>query len=68
MPPEAKGDADADPRMALTQIAWPADIDAIHMLLNSVSDPDPEIRIGCAYTLVGSDWRSARETRQSTEN
>ena len=51
MPPEAKGDSDSDPRMALTQIAWPADIDAIHMLLNSVSDPDPEIRIGCAYTL-----------------
>ncbi|MEE2758096.1 MAG: HEAT repeat domain-containing protein [Myxococcota bacterium] len=51
MPPDAQGDSSSDPRMALTQIAWPADMDAIQILLTSISDPDPEIRIGCAYTL-----------------
>ncbi|MBV71615.1 MAG: hypothetical protein CMH52_09755 [Myxococcales bacterium] len=51
MPPDAQGDASSDPRMALTQIAWPADMEAIQILLSSITDSDPEIRIGCAYTL-----------------
>ncbi len=41
----------AHPSFALTQIVWPADLEAVKLLVTALSDPDPEIRIGAAYTL-----------------
>jgi HEAT repeat protein len=51
MPPDAQGNASDDPRMALTQIAWPADLEAIQILMKAITDEDPDIRIGAAFTL-----------------
>lgn len=36
---------------ALTQIVWPADLDAVKLLMDALEDPDPEVRIGALYTL-----------------
>jgi len=36
---------------ALTQIVWPADLDAVKLLMDALDDPDPEVRIGAIYTL-----------------
>ena len=39
------------PSAALTQIVWPADLEAVKLLTDSLADSDPELRIGAAYTL-----------------
>ena len=40
-----------DPSAALTQIMWPADLEAIQLLLDALVDEDPDVRIGAVYTL-----------------
>ena len=58
MPPDAQGDSSSDPRMALTQIAWPADMDAIQILLTS-TPIHPEIRIAVrTHWVVSASERS----------
>ncbi|MCK6571429.1 HEAT repeat domain-containing protein [Myxococcota bacterium] len=39
------------PSEALTQVVWPTDLEAIAILAAALEDPDPEVRIGAAYTL-----------------
>ena len=45
------GEDPSNPSLAVTQIVWPADLEAIKLLHDSLNDPDPEVRIGSAYTL-----------------
>ncbi|MFZ4737933.1 MAG: HEAT repeat domain-containing protein [Bradymonadia bacterium] len=52
LPPDAFVGQDLSaPTEALTQIAWPTDLEALGLLQNAVQDDDPEVRIGAAYTL-----------------
>ena len=39
------------PSDALTQVVWPTDLEAIALLIHSLADEDPEVRIGSLYTL-----------------
>lgn len=39
------------PSLALTQIVWPADLEAVKLLHEALEDPDPEVRIGAVYAL-----------------
>lgn len=39
------------PSEALTQVAWPTDLEAIAVLIHALEDADPEVRIGAGYTL-----------------
>ena len=56
---------EGDPHQALTQIAWPADLEAIQLLIEALQDDDPEIRIGAAYTLgrlgIGAAYERLRQ-------
>jgi HEAT repeat protein len=49
--PAFDGEDPANPSAALTQIAWPADLEAVSMLVEALDDADPEVRIGAAFTL-----------------
>jgi len=40
-----------NPSVALTQIVWPADLEAVSLLATATDDADAEVRIGAAYTL-----------------
>ncbi|MCA9545659.1 MAG: HEAT repeat domain-containing protein [Myxococcales bacterium] len=45
------GEDPRNPSLQATQIVWPADLEAIKLLDESLADGDPEVRIGAAYAL-----------------
>ncbi len=45
------GEDPRNPSVQATQIVWPADLEAIKLLDESLADADPEVRIGAAYAL-----------------
>jgi HEAT repeat protein len=49
--PDYRGEDPRSPSLALTQIVWPADLEAVKLLYESLNDSDPEVRMGCAYAL-----------------
>lgn len=49
--PDYTGEDPRAPSLALTQIVWPADLEAVKMLHEALEDPDPEVRIGALYAL-----------------
>lgn len=49
--PDYTGEDPRSPSLALTQIVWPADLEAVKLLHEALEDPDPEVRIGAVYAL-----------------
>lgn len=49
--PDYRGEDPRSPSLALTQIVWPADLEAVKLLYESLNDSDPEVRMGCVYAL-----------------
>ncbi|MGK0361432.1 MAG: HEAT repeat protein [Bradymonadia bacterium] len=49
--PDYAGEDPRSPSLALTQIVWPADLEAVKLLHEALEDADPEVRIGALYAL-----------------
>lgn len=49
--PDYTGEDPRSPSLALTQIVWPADLEAVKLLHEALEDGDPEVRIGALYAL-----------------
>lgn len=49
--PDYAGEDPRSPSLALTQIVWPADLEAVKLLHEALEDDDPEVRIGALYAL-----------------
>lgn len=55
------GEDPRNPSVQATQIVWPADLEAIKLLDESLGDEDPEVRIGASYALGKLGMMGAHE-------